>query len=159
MLNINNSNDDNYRYKMPKVIFKLGGNGNGIFTIINNINEISDAINTPSDILCKYISYTVGSAYNDKKQSITGHHNNIQEIIFNYIDEFVICQFCTIPELSYSLNKISNKKFTLLCRCSACGNLNTLKNSNKISDKIIDNINKYLIKNNWPISKGNMVTK
>ena len=37
MLNINNSDDINYRYKMPALSIKLGGAGNGIFTIINNI--------------------------------------------------------------------------------------------------------------------------
>jgi hypothetical protein len=53
MININNSIDDNYRYKMPKAAIKLGGNGNGIFTTINNIDEISNAINTPPEILYK----------------------------------------------------------------------------------------------------------
>lgn len=159
MININNSNDDDYyRYKMPKAIVKLGGNGNGIFTTINNIDEIGFAINTPSEILCKYISYTIGSPYNEKKQTFMGHHNTIQDIIFDYINNFVICQHCSIPELSYSLDKISNKKVILLSRCSACGNLNNIKNLNKISDKTIDNINKYLTKNDWPICKGNMVT-
>lgn len=158
MININNSTDDDYyRYKMPKVIVKLGGNGNGIFTIINNIEEISNAITTPSEILSKYISYTLGSAYNEKKQTLTGHHHNIQDIVFNYINEFVICQHCSIPELTYSLDKVSKKNSVLLCRCSACGNLNNIKKSNKISDKTIDNINKYLNKNEWPISKGNIV--
>jgi len=64
----NKSNDDNYRYKMPPVSIKIGGAGNGIFTIINNIDEIANAINTPSEILYKYISYSLGSAFNEKKK-------------------------------------------------------------------------------------------
>ena len=56
MLNINNSDDPNYRYKMPAVSIKFNGGGNGKHTIINNINEIAQAINSPPMIVCKYIS-------------------------------------------------------------------------------------------------------
>jgi hypothetical protein len=34
-INLNNSEDENYRYKMPKVSLTFGGSGNGIFTILN----------------------------------------------------------------------------------------------------------------------------
>ena len=108
-------------------------------------------------IINKFISYTLGSAFNDKKNSITGHHNNIQEIIFQYINTFVICKTCNIPELTYSLNKISSKKMILECRCSACGNTNSIISHNKIIDKCIDTIIKYLNKEGtWMISKGKM---
>jgi translation initiation factor 5 len=158
MLNVNNSIDDNYRYKMPKVSIKYGGNGNGKFTIINNINEIADAINSPPEIICKYISYSCGSGYNDKDNTITGHHNNIQNIIFDYINNFVICTTCNIPELNYFLEKISAKKSNLVCKCSACGTIHKIKSSNKINDKCIDTIIKYLNKEStWIKTNGSMV--
>jgi translation initiation factor 5 len=158
MININKSDDMFYRYKMPSINIKLGGTGNGMFTIINNMDEIAKAINTPPEIVYKFISYTLGSAYNEKKKSLTGHHNNLQEIIFDYINNFVICEHCGIPELSYSLNKKSKKNIKLICYCSACGNLNNLRNNNKINDKCIDTIIKYLNSNNeWVVSKGSMV--
>jgi translation initiation factor 5 len=146
MININKSEDINYRYKMPTISIKLGGAGNGIFTIINNMDEISKYINTPSDILFKYISYTTGSAYNEKKSSITGHHPKLQDIIFNYIDDFVICQSCGIPELSYSLEKINSKNSNLICKCLACGTINNINSNNKVNNKCIDTIIKYLVK-------------
>jgi hypothetical protein len=158
MLNINKSKDENYRYKMPIVSIKTGGTGNGMFTIINNMDEISKAINTPSSIIYKFISYTLGSAYNDKKNSFTGHHNNIQDIIFDYINTFVICSTCKVPELIYYLEKISAKKNILQCKCSACGKIDTIKPNNKIIEKCTDGILKYLLKEGtWNVTNGNMV--
>ena len=157
-ININKSNDDNYRYKMPPVSIKIGGAGNGIFTIINNIDEIANAINTPSEILYKYISYSLGSAFNEKKKSFTGHHSNIQNIIFDYINTFVMCPTCQVPEMTYYLQKISAKINLLESKCSACGKINLIKGNNKIDDKCIDTIIKYITKEGiWNISKGNMV--
>jgi translation initiation factor 5 len=159
MLNINNSDDNDYRYKMQTISFKMGGAGNGIFTTIDNMDAIAKSINTPSDIICKFISFTLGTSYNDKKKQFTGHHYNIQDIIFDYINNFVICPECKIPELMYNLDKINSKKFKLICRCSACGSINDIKPINKIIDKSIDTIVKYLNNNNniWIVSKGFMV--
>jgi translation initiation factor 5 len=155
MININNSDDDFYRYKMDKVIICNKGNGNRLFTIINNLENISKSINTPIEILYKFIANDLGTNYNEKIKSINGTHTQeeIQQSIFNYINNFVICSKCKIPELSYSLN---NQKIE--SKCSACGSYSELKNNNKINQKICDLILKYLQKNkNWIISKGNMV--
>jgi len=158
MININNSDDISYRYQMPKVSIKHSGNGNGKYTVINNMDDISNAINSPSEIVFKFISFSCGSAYNDKEKAINGHHTNIQNIIFDYINNFVICPTCNIPELNYYLEKISSKKYNLVCKCSACGTINITRNKNKINEKCIDTIIKYLIKeNNWINTNGTMV--
>jgi translation initiation factor 2 beta subunit (eIF-2beta)/eIF-5 len=155
MININNSNDLFYRYKMEKVNIINKGSGNGLLTIINNLENIAKSINTPYEILYKYIATYLGSNYNEKKKSINGSHTQekIQESIHKYINDFVICNVCNIPEINYLLcnNKIESK-------CSACGSLNEIKNNNKINQKNIDLILKYLQKNKvWSITKGNMV--
>ena len=155
MMNINKSDDFNYRYKMPSINIKLGGSGNGIYTILNNIEDIAPCINTPSEILYKYISYVCGSAFNEKKKCITGHHTNIQDIIFEYIDEFVICKICGIPELTYELEKVNSKNYNVQCKCTACGNINNISGNNKINTKCLENIQKYLMKEKtWTIKKG-----
>ena len=157
-ININNSDDINYRYKMQKVSLKMTGTGNGMFTTINNMDNIACDINTPPEIIYKFISYTLGSSFNEKKKTLTGHHYNIQDIIFEYINNFVICPTCGIPELIYKLDKITLKKVNLVCKCSACGNINTIKSTNKITEKCIDTITKYLQKENiWIKNKGKMV--
>jgi len=157
-ININGSDDPYYRYKMEEIIMVQGGNGNGVFTIINNIDSISKSINTPSEILLKYLSYHLGSSYNDKKKSFTGYHNidMINIGLFNYINSFVICSNCSIPELLYILDKKGKKK-NIDSKCSACGNIQELNYNTKIDNKCIENINKYLIKKSWNISKGNII--
>ena len=78
MLNINGSNDPNYRYKMEEVVIKNAGYGNGQFTIITNINKIEKSINTPAEIIFKYLAFNLGASYNNKKESLTGvYQNNI----------------------------------------------------------------------------------
>lgn len=157
MININGSNDYNYRYKMAPINVKLGGYGNGMFTTINNMEEITDAINTPSEIIYKYFASVLGSSYNEKKNTLTGHHTNkkLQEILYEYINSFVLCPLCGIPELTYSLIKISSKNFDLTCMCTACGNNNIIKIKNKQDSKCIDLIIKYLKEKEWVKIKGN----
>jgi len=157
-ININNTDDEDYRYKMPKISIKLGGAGNGIFTTINNMNEIAESLNTPPDIIYKYISYTLGSAFNEKKNTFTGHHTNIQYIIYDYINFFVLCPTCNIPELTYALQKINSKNYNLISKCSACGNNHTLKSTNKINEKTMETIIKFMVKDNtWSVKSGNMI--
>jgi hypothetical protein len=53
MLNINGKNDLSYRYKMIPVKSTISGKGNGIFTIINNLDDVSSSLSQPSILLLK----------------------------------------------------------------------------------------------------------
>jgi translation initiation factor 5 len=151
MINVNKSEDPFYRYKMEKVRVNNCGFGNGQYTIINNLDNISKSINTPTDILIKHLILTMGSSYNEKKKSFTGTHSDekIQEHIYEYINKYVICSNCNIPELTYI---IQNKNLESIC--SSCGhNKNII-----INNKVTESIEKYIIKNKgWIKIKGNMV--
>lgn len=162
MINVNGSEDNFYRYKMNKVSVTNKGFGNGLITTINNLDEISKSINTPSEVLYKYIATNLGTNYNDKTKSLTGKHtqDKIQETIYSYINSFVICSKCGIPEINYTIKTLSKKNCIVEPRCSACGSVDTLKDNNKINQKTIDIILKYLQKNNtWINTKGNMVSQ
>lgn len=158
-MNINrNNNDNNYRYKMPKLVSRLCGRGNGSFTILDNLTDISETLNTPFSILFNFIARSLGSSCNEDKKSITGHYqtDELIEQIYKFIEFFVLCQKCFIPELTVEIMG-SKKKKHLNVVCSACGNSMTLTSNSKIFDKTIEHFIKYYEKNTFTIKKGNMV--
>lgn len=54
-INVNrNLSDQFYRYKMPKIIAKVEGKGNGIKTVIVNMVDVAKALDRPP--MCKYIA-------------------------------------------------------------------------------------------------------
>ena len=49
-VNIRRELDDQfYRYKMPKLLAKIEGKGNGIKTVVVNMFEIAKALHRPAD--------------------------------------------------------------------------------------------------------------
>ena len=158
-LNINgNNNDPYYRYKMPMLISTQAGGGNGCFTIIDNLCDVTESFNHPGSIVFKFMGNYLGANTTESKWSITGHYTNekLIEILYHYIDSFVICPNCGIPELLPSVEgKKKNKK--LILTCSACGKKSEKKANNKHEEKGVDMIIKYLDKNEWKIKKGTMV--
>jgi hypothetical protein len=64
LLNITGSRvveDPSFRYKMPRLVCRIEGRGNGIRTCIVNLTEISDSLNRPPDILTKYFGVELGA--------------------------------------------------------------------------------------------------
>ena len=162
MLNINGKNDSSYRYKMPQVKSTISGQGNGIFTIINNMNDISYSLNQPPILLLKFLSSSFGSIPNEEKMSITGSYTEkqIQDNIQLYINRFVLCPACNIPETIPQVKKETKKNILLELKCSACGKISEVKSNNKNEDKMKDSIISFLNKNEWIVqNKGNMVIR
>jgi translation initiation factor 2 beta subunit (eIF-2beta)/eIF-5 len=123
LINIGGSPEDNfYRYKMPKLCTQIIGRGNGIFTNLKNIEEISKAIGHPVEIICKYITYCTGSNWNSSKKTITGKHDveSIQSYIMDYIMGFVLCEGCRNPETMFKIEG-KKKNIDLYVQCASCG--------------------------------------
>ena len=154
-----NNNDDNYRYKMESIKITIGGKGNGIYTIFNNIDKICESINQPENIIMDYFAVITGSNYNNLRKTITGEHNAeiLNQYLLEYIKYLVMCPVCNIPE---TIPKISGtkKNISLFLCCSACKNETLVKITNKRIDKGINIIIKYIKVNNvWDVNKGTMV--
>ena len=156
-MNMNgNNNDTNYRYKMPVFDITIAGKGNGIFTIFNNITEISKALNHPAEVIMKYLAAVSGSNYIQVRETITGPRtlDELHESIIEYNKYLVFCQKCYIPETIPNLT--GNKKNPKLefC-CSACKTTMEAKSHNKRIEKGIDIIIKYLkAGGEWKMHKG-----
>ena len=154
-MNINDSDDFFYRYKMPILDINQYGKGNGKFTNLVNINDICDAINTPLKILMVYLTQSLGTNY--KETSLNGHYNkdNLINLIIKFNKEFILCQKCNIPELTPSIEG-KKKNMKLIYSCSACGEIYEKKTSGKINDKTIDAIINYYKVNKFVKTNGNV---
>jgi translation initiation factor 5 len=57
----NRSVDPSYRYKMPKLVSKIEGRGNGIKSVIVNGPAIADSLHRPVSHLIKYFGCELGA--------------------------------------------------------------------------------------------------
>lgn len=146
-VNINrNLSDQFYRYKMPKLIAKVEGKGNGIKTVIVNMPEIAKSLNRPPMYPTKYFGCLLGAQTNfDNKTDryiINGAHdpNKLQDLLDGFIQKYVLCQSCENPETILSVNK---KKEVIHTNCMACGHAGTIGSA-------ADRVAAYIIKNPPP---------
>lgn len=165
-LNINQSNNDSfYRYKMDKIKISQTGRGGNCHTILENLETVANKINTSAELLLQYIGIINGCNINqtllkEDKYVLKGHFddNKIQETIYSFINFATLCQKCSIPELSPSVEK-KGKTSCLIMNCSACGKSYELIGNNKNNDKLVDSMIKYYTNNKFVVNKGNMVVQ
>ena len=120
-MNINNSDDMFYRYKMPILQINYIGKGNGKFTCLNNIQDICNSINTTLKILITFLTQSLGTNFKDN--NLNGHYTKeeLLKLIIQFNKEFIICEKCNIPEIIPCIE--GNKKNSkLIYKCSACRN-------------------------------------
>jgi translation initiation factor 2 beta subunit (eIF-2beta)/eIF-5 len=105
MINIRrDTKDPFYRYKMPKLIIKIEGKGNGVKTIIPNLPDIARALQRPPSYLMKYFGFELGAQVKideaNGRYSINGHHGQeqLQSVLDAFIKKFVLCDNCANPE-------------------------------------------------------------
>ena len=165
-ININEKVIDNsYRYKMDKIKISQTGRGGNCHTILENLEIIANKINTSPELLLQYIGIINGcntnqSLLKEAKYVLKGHYDDskIQETIYSFINFATLCQKCSIPELSPSVEK-KGKNSILIMNCSACGKNYELIGNNKYNEKLVDSMIKYYTNNKFVANKGNMVTQ
>jgi len=147
MENINRGvEDDYYRYKMPKLLAKVEGNGNGIKTVIPNMKEIAKALGRSPEYPTKFFGFELGSqTIMDEKTSryiVNGSHEQrkLADLLDVYIKKFILCGSCGNPETEMMLkSKKTSKEKDLYLSCKACGKLTQVDPIHKLTGFIVKN--------------------
>lgn len=122
-VNIAGGDDQFNRYKMPPVMGKVEGRGNGIKTRIVNCYEVARALHRPAGYVCKFFGCELGAQtkINDDEgvYIVNGSFNQakLSEILQLFIKMFVLCGNCNLPETDLKLKKNGDIKQV----CNACG--------------------------------------
>jgi len=141
--NVNrNVMDAFYRYKMPKLLSKVEGKGNGIKTVIVNMVEVARALARPPTYPCKYFGCELGAQtqfdHKNERYIVNGSHdsNKLQTLLDGFIKRFVLCPQCDNPETVLSPNE---KKGIIKQSCKACGYQGQLDMTHKLTTFILKN--------------------
>lgn len=142
-INVNrNVTDIFYRYKMPKIVAKVEGKGNGIKTVIVNMADVARALNRPATYPTKYFGCELGAQtqfdFKNERFIVNGAHDasKLQDLLDGFIRKFVLCPNCDNPETELL---VSTKKESISQGCKACGFHGPLEVNHKVNTYILKN--------------------
>ncbi|KAI3699474.1 hypothetical protein L2E82_43813 [Cichorium intybus] len=136
-----NSDDAFYRYKMPKMVTKIEGRGNGIKTNIVNMVDVAKALARPPSYTTKYFGYELGaqSKFDEKTgvSLVNGAHDTAKLAGFleNFIKKYVQCYGCGNPETEVLITKTQMVQL----KCAACGFISDVDMRDKLTSFILKN--------------------
>ncbi|CAH9094645.1 unnamed protein product [Cuscuta epithymum] len=141
--NIGASNKDDafYRYKMPRMITKTEGRGNGIKTNVVNMVDIAKALARPASYTTKYFGCELGAQSKfDEKTGISlvnGAHDTakLAGLLENFIKKYVQCYGCRNPETEVLITKSQMVQL----KCAACGFISDVDMRDKLTSFILKN--------------------
>jgi len=144
MCNIPSTNTDpQYRYKMPRLVTKIEGRGNGIKTCIANMGDVGRALKRPPQYTTKWFGNELGalSSYSKKEGEgeraiVNGAHDPavFQILLDKFIDKYVLCENCHLPEIDMIV-----KKDAIKAKCMACGWSGELDGMHRLASFILKN--------------------
>lgn len=140
-LNVNrNVQDSFYRYKMPRLVAKVEGKGNGIKTVIVNMVDVARALYRPPTYVTKYFGCELGAQtqfdIKAERYIVNGCHDGarLQDMLDGFIKRFVLCEKCDNPETVLKV-----KKNLIGASCKACGHQYVLDMRHKLTTFIVKN--------------------
>lgn len=145
LINVDGSDDPSYRYKMPRLMSKVEGKGNGVKTVMVNLTEVAAALKRSTAQVTKYFGCEMGamSKYEPKteKALVNGAFETkvLQEALTGYIEKFVLCPGCGNPETNQEIRG-KKKSATLFLDCKACGANTEGDNGHKLLAFIVKEI-------------------
>jgi translation initiation factor 5 len=136
-----NSDDAFYRYKMPRMITKIEGRGNGIKTNVVNMVDVAKALARPASYTTKYFGCELGaqSKFDEKSgvSLVNGAHDTakLAGLLENFIKKYVQCYGCGNPETEVLITKSQMVQL----KCAACGFLSDVDMRDKLTSFILKN--------------------
>lgn len=130
-----------YRYKMPVMLTKVEGRGNGIKTVIPNMADVAKALSRPPQYTTKFFGCELGAQtiLDDKADRwiVNGEHDakRLRELLDVFIDKFVLCAACKNPETDLVITKSED----IIRDCKACGQQTKVDMRHKLTTFIIKN--------------------
>ncbi len=120
--------DTNYRYKISLIDISYKIKKGTKITIITNMDKFSKELLFDKDILIRILGKKLSCKSGVDKTNnyyLQGEHSNeqINEILYGFIKEYLLCTMCDKPEVN-----ISYKKNQIKQKCRACGNKSYLEN-------------------------------
>lgn len=142
IVNIRRDVDDKfYRYRMPLLLTKIEGKGNGIKTVIPNMSDVARALSRPPTYPTKYFGCELGAqtSFDEKNDRyiVNGAHDatKLRELLDGFIDKFVLCKSCKNPETDL----IITKQDEIIRDCKACGERTGVDMRHKLTTFILKN--------------------
>ncbi|XP_024375844.1 probable eukaryotic translation initiation factor 5-1 [Physcomitrium patens] len=136
-----NRDDAFYRYKMPKLITKIEGRGNGIKTNVVNMVDVAKALARHPAYTTKYFGCELGaqSKYDEKTGTsiVNGAHDTskLASLLENFIKKYVQCYGCGNPETEVVITKTQ----LITLKCAACGYVSDVDMRDKLTTFILKN--------------------
>lgn len=141
-INIRRDNKDPfYRYKMPPILAKTEGRGNGIKTAVLNTSDVARALSRPPSYIIKYFGFELGAQTSiseaNERYLVNGVHDSakLQDSLDGFISRFVLCGSCKNPETEYIIHRDGNVEKD----CKACGAKSLVDPRHKLTSYIVKN--------------------
>ncbi|KII85210.1 hypothetical protein PLICRDRAFT_145990 [Plicaturopsis crispa FD-325 SS-3] len=145
VVNIRRDVDDKfYRYRMPVLLTKIEGKGNGIKTVIPNMADVARALSRPPTYPTKFFGCELGAQTSvDEKNDryiVNGAHDaaRLRELLDGFIEKFVLCRACKNPETDLVVTT-KNRHEDIVRDCKACGELTGVDMRHKLTTFILKN--------------------
>jgi len=145
IVNIRRDVDDKfYRYRMPLLLTKIEGKGNGIKTVVPNMSDVARALSRPPTYPTKFFGCELGAqtSFDEKNDRyiVNGAHDasRLRELLDTFIDKFVLCRSCKNPETDLIILK-SGRNEDVVRDCKACGERTDVDMKHKLVTFILKN--------------------
>jgi translation initiation factor 2 beta subunit (eIF-2beta)/eIF-5 len=135
------SEDAHYRYKMPRIMGKIEGRGNGIKTRIVNCSQIAKALHRPPGYICKFFGCELGAqtkiSDDEDVYIVNGAHDQklLADTLDKFVRMFVLCPSCNMPETDLVIDKRGN----IYHVCNACGAQHLVDMSHRVTTYMLNN--------------------